>query len=804
MKISLNWLSDYVDIKKINKEKLLRDLTFKAVEVDNFNDFSYWDGVVVGEIKAVDKHVNADKLSVARVDVGGGKILNIVCGGTNLVAGKKVPVATVGTNLVDHKTGEIITIEKVNLRGEWSEGMICAPEEIGFMKEENVGRPIMILGDNLKVGAPLKKAMLLDEGVVEIDVLANRGDLMSHEGVARELSALFDLKFSSDSYNLPKAAKDSGRQLTVKIVDDKLCPRYSALVISNIKVEPSPDWLANRLRAVGLRPINNIVDLTNYLMLDLGQPLHAFDFDQVAAGKMVVRPAEEGERVVTLDGIERTLKSGMQIIADKDKLIDLAGVMGGLNSEITAETTTIVLQAAVFEPMNIRATARVLGHRTEAVSRYEKAVDAQKTLAVLGKALGLLKEMNAEVRLEQIIDLKNKKTVDQEVAINFNLNDLEKKLGIKIPEKSAIKILSGLRCELEKTKNDNIYSVKIPSWRHDLNIPEDLVEEVGRIYGYDNLREDLPMVQLANWQLDRQIILWQEVLNFLRGLGFNEVNNYSFVSPKMARKIGLNPDDHIRVVNPMSEDQAIMRQELISSLLVNVNSNSRYLDSFRIMEIGKTYFLNGKNDYREPWRLTGCLLGASESFYTAKGVVESLLNNLNINYTTRDFVAKDNDYITATTMPLKSLEFMAGDDAIATIGEVKLEVLGSFDIKTNNPVFWFDVDFNQLKKLFSSARMMKESPKFPAVELDLAVVIDNNILWANIEKLARKVGGELVQEVRLFDVYEGAQIVRGKKSVAFRIIYRAADRTLTFDEVRTIQDKIIGELKQTFGAEVRG
>lgn len=803
MKISLNWLSDYLDIKKIDKSKLLRDLTFRAVEVSNFNEFNYLEGVVVGEIKVVNKHVNADKLSVAQVDVGGGKILNIVCGGTNLAMGKKVPVATVGTKLVDHKTGELITIEKVNLRGEWSEGMICAPEEIGFMTEESAGRPIMILGDNLKVGAPLKKALLIDEGVVEIDVLANRGDLMSHEGAAREISALFDLKFKSDNYTLPKKAKISRYKLMVEITDNKLCPRYSALVISRIKVEPSPDWLANRLRSVGIRSINNIVDLTNYLMLDLGQPLHAFDFDQIVAGKMIVRPAEEGEKVITLDGVERTLQAGMQIIADQDKLIDLAGIMGGLNSEITAETTTIVLQAAVFEPINIRSTARVLGHRTEAVSRYEKGVDAKRTLAVLAKAFGLLKEMNATVKLEQVIDLKNKKIVDQEVAINFNLNDIEKKLGIKISEKNAIKILSCLQCGVEKTKKADNYLVKIPSWRHDLNISEDLVEEVGRIYGYDNLREELPVVKIVNWRKDRQIVLWSEILDFLRGWGFNEVYNYSFVSPEMVRKIGLNPDDHIRVVNPMSDDQGIMRQELISSLLVNVGSNRRYLDSFRIMEIGKTYFLSGKNNYQEPWRLTGCLLGERESFYTVKGVIESLLDNLKVNYITRDFVAKD-DYLTAITMPLKSLEFMAQDDVIATIGEVKLEILESFDIKTGNPVFWFDVDFNQLKNLFGAARMMKELPKFPAVELDLAVVLDDKILWANIEKLARKVGGELVQEVRLFDVYEGAQIVKGKKSVAFRIVYRAADRTLTLDEVQMIQGRIIRELKQVFAAEVRG
>ncbi|MBU2228910.1 phenylalanine--tRNA ligase subunit beta, partial [Patescibacteria group bacterium] len=474
MKVSLNWLKEYVDIQT-TPEKLAEDLTIRSVEVNTIEKSNNGlTKVVVAEITGVKKHPNADKLNLVSVD-NGKKKYEVVCGGVNITEksiGKKVPLAMVGAKLPNG-----MELKKANIRGVESCGMICSSEELGLPKKG--GHEILFLDNNAKEGEDVAKVIGMDDVVLDLDVLANRPDLMGHFGVAREIAAISMTKFKKQSVDIDDEPKKN-KEVKVIIKDKKLCPRYSALVISGIKIGPSPGWMRKHLESVGVRSINNIVDLTNYIMLDRGQPLHAFDYAKVQGKTMNVRLAKKGERVKTLDGKNWNLEPGMLIIEDQNRIIDLAGIMGGANSEVSNKTTTIILQAATFDPINIRQTSRKLGHRTDAVGRYEKTVDLTQTLAHLTYAFSILKEMFPEVTLEQVIDVGEWKL--NPVSITIKTGQIESLLGIRIPTGEVISILESLEMEVSKRGKDTLI-VQVPTFRPDLKIAEDIIEEVSRIYG---------------------------------------------------------------------------------------------------------------------------------------------------------------------------------------------------------------------------------------------------------------------------------------------------------------------------------
>jgi phenylalanyl-tRNA synthetase beta chain len=793
MKVSLNWLREYVAIRT-TPEKLADDLTIRSVEVNTIEkaggDISK---VVVAEILGIKKHPNADKLNLVTVNNGKAKF-EVVCGGVNIKpdsVGRKVPFAMVGAKLPNG-----MELKKANIRGVESCGMICSAEELGLPKKGD--HEILFLDDKAKPGTDVVKELGLDDVVLDLDVLANRPDLMGHFGVAREIAAITGLKLKKEFYDIKETAKKN-KTINLEVSDVKLCPRYSALVISGIKIGPSPDWMRKRLESVGVRSINNIVDLTNYIMLDRGQPLHAFDYAKIKGKIMTVRPAKSGEKVVTLDGKTWSLESGMLIIEDGERIIDLAGIMGGANSEISEKTATIVLQAAVFDPTTIRRTSRKLGARTDAVGRYEKTVDPNQTLAHLTYTYTLLKEMQPDVVLEQIIDTG--KWQIEPVKITVSMDRVENILGIKIPVKEIISILNSLGAEVTK-KGKNSLEVLAPTYRPDLKIPEDIVEEISRIYGYNKLGESVPTGDLEPPKEPKYLSRIRAVKSYLKGKGFTEVYNYSFIGGDNIEKLGLKISDHIEVANPLASNQQYMRTELLSSLLNNVHENLKYTEALKLFELSNVYFPKpGGATYEAPL-LTAVVSGQTKDgkeFFELKGGLEQLFEEQNVKFESELLEksgAGDCPYWDAYNTR-KSLKFTHNGRLIATISQLSNSVAKNFDIDV--PVYFAVVFLDYLTNL----KVFNALPKYPSVMLDVAFIIDQNVLYKEIEKAVWQSGGDLLVRVELFDVYIGKQIGVGKKSMALHLDYRANDRTLSLVEAQQFHNQIIKSLEKKFNAQVR-
>lgn len=793
MKTSLNWLKEYVDIE-LPPEKLAEDLTIRSVEVNTIEKTNPGlEKVVVGKILKVIKHPNADKLNLVTVEVGKRK-LEVVCGGSNITAksaGQKVPVAVVGTELPGG-----LKIQKANIRGAESNGMLCSAEELGLPKQGE--REILILDSKAKVGKKVTKLLNIQDFVFDLDVLANRPDLLSHVGVAREVAAITGKKFTAKKRAVQEEPQHQ-KELKVTVKDKKLCPRYSALVISGVEIKPSLSWMVNRLEAVGFRAINNVVDLTNYIMMDQGQPLHAFDYNKVTGKTMVVRGAKPGERVKTLDGNTWTLEKGMCVIEDTKRLIDLAGIMGGANSEVSDSTKTIVLQAAVFDPITIRKTSRALGHRTDAVARYEKAVDQTQTMAILAHAYALLKEMVPSARLEQVIDLGEPKLAQKKISLEFK--EVEKILGTKLPASLIISILESLAIRiLDKTKSS--VTVEAPSFRPDLNIPEDLIEEVARIYGYNKIPETVPSGRLMPPGKPPLHDLGKEIKRFLRGRGFNEVYNYSFLSKNLFSKVGLSAQEHIEIENPLSQDQQYLRTEHVSSLLKNVADNQKNFSEIRLFELAEVYFPDKKTP-QEPSLLSGVVAGEKDGFLITKGVLGQLLLELNIEFKT-EILKKEgkNDCLYWQMYNQKqALKFLAQNKIVATLFSVPENVLARFDLDLK--VSFFTVSVENILKFRSAVKKFSSLPRYPSVMLDLAFIVDQKILYQDIEAEVKKAGKPLLQKVELFDIYTGKQIMANKKSLAMHLVYRSNERTLSLEEAQAIHSKIINKLESNFNAQIR-
>ncbi|PIS42933.1 MAG: phenylalanine--tRNA ligase subunit beta [Candidatus Kerfeldbacteria bacterium CG08_land_8_20_14_0_20_40_16] len=802
MKVSLNWLKDYVPIE-LTPEKLAEELTMRSVEVNAIEKANPGlDKVIVGKVLKVVKHPNADKLNLVTVDLGKKK-LEVVCGGSNITAqsvGWKVPVALVGSELPGG-----LKITKANIRGVNSHGMLCSAEELGLPKQGE--REIMVLDSPARIGekvgeTPAFRLQNLQDTVLDLDVLANRPDLFSHLGVAREIAAITKKPFRFKN----KETKEEPRhQKEVKILvkDKKLCPRYSALVLSGIKIGPSPQWLASRLEAVGIRSLNNVVDLTNYIMMDQGQPLHAFDYDKIMGKTMVVRGAKQGERVKTLDGKTWQLNKGMAIIEDGKRLIDLAGIMGGANSEVNANTKTIILQAAVFDSTNIRLTSRALGHRTEAVARYEKAVDLTQTLAVLVYSYSLLKKLIPSVVLEQVIDIGDWKLVSK--RIKFEFSAVDQLIGLKIPPAEITAILESLGLKAVK-KGKTEVTWEIPSFRPDLNIPEDLIEEVGRVWGYNRIPETVPLGELKPPLKPPLLTLSSRIKQILNGKGFQEVYNYSFINKDLFTKVGLAPAQHVEIENPLSQDQQYLRTEHISGLLQNVIHNFKNYDQINLFELSEVYFPEGSKPPREASLLSGVMAapeGKQDTFFLLKGVVRELLNELNVEAES-DLLQKEGKgecpYWKMYDQKI-SLKFISKRKIIATLASVSRRVLEKFDL--DREVCFFIVFIEELLKTRTAVKTFEALPRFPSVMLDLAFIIDQKILYRDLKTLIEKTGKPLLRNVELFDVYTGKQMAPHKKSMAVHLQYRSEERTLSLEEAQAVHLKIIKALETNFKAQIR-
>ena len=809
MNVSLNWIKKYVELpKNVDPKELGSKLTLATVEVEGLeNQAEALEKIVVGKVVELKAHSGADKLRIAMVD-NGIETVQVVCGGSNLKEGMLVAFAQLGAKVRWHGEGDLVTMEKAKIRGEESLGMICASSELGLesMFPSTDDHGIMDLTDKkFKVGQPLSKALGLDDVIYDIDnkSLTNRPDLWGHYGMAREIAAIYDIKL--EKYTTDKVKGSREVDLQVEIKDTELCPRYLGVVVDNVKVGSSPAWLVKSLQAVGMRSINNVVDITNYILMDLGQPLHAFDANLVEDNKIVVRRASKGEKFVALDDEEYELNNENLVIADEKKAIALAGVMGGKNSEVNDGTTRIIIESANFNAHNVRKTSEQVGLRTEASMRFEKSLDPEMAEVALKKAVELVLEVcsKAEV-VSEVVDEYNVKFPEIEIKTSYDF--IRSRIGADIKDSVMKKTLENLGFEV---KGD--LKVVVPTWRatKDVSIPEDLVEEVARMYGYDNLEPVMPAVKVSLPEKNALRDLERSVKNILVNAGrATEVYNYSFVGEDQLNTLGLNTKKHISLENPINADQSLLRRHLFLGLFHNVVDNLRYENSLNMFEVGKVFLAEDEGEKvmkdserrlpQQPLMVSGVVTkkGEDEPFYLAKNIVRLLLQSLNV----------DSNELADTDVPewLHPKRFMTievNGEKIINIGEVHPQILNEMDV--DQKVAYWEINLSALNELMNSKVEYKVLNKFPGIELDVATVVEEKITWKQIEKVVIGSAPELIKKVSLFDVYKSGKIGVGKKSLAFHVLYQAEDKTLEMNAVSKLHEKVISNLEKSVGAKVR-
>lgn len=823
MKVSLKWLSEYVNVPTEVKALCDRlDLTGTGVEgVEKIG--ASFDGVVVGFVESCEVHPDSDHMHVVSVSVGGDEPVQIVCGAPNIAQGIKVPVATVGAVLPgDFK------IKKSKLRGVTSCGMCCSQRELG-MGSNHEG--IWILPEDAPVGMPIADYLKLSDTVLDLEVTPNRPDCLSVVGMARELGAMY-----REDYESPLTAMAAGLELDatavpvdqavrVTIDDAVRCPRYSARVIRGCKVGPSPDWMVERLAAIGQRSINNIVDVTNYILFLFGQPLHAFDLDKLtdASGlaHVVVRAAEDGERLTTLDGEDRMLTSDMTVISTPERgAVALAGVMGGLDTEVTEDTVNILLEAATFEAGRTSRTSRNLGLISESSMRYERGVDDHGIEARSAAAAALIVEVAggavsaAAGNPDGIVDEWPLESEPAELV--FRTPRFCAMMGADIPRDFVEEILVRLGCTVSAGADDDTLAVVAPTFRPDLEREIDLYEEVLRLWGMDRIPSTLPGGRgRFGTRSDSEHVL--DVVNdTMRASGLNETMTYSFAEPGDLERLRMNPEglgEPVELINPLNADQSVMRQSIIPGLVRSVAYNqSRGVKNVQLYETGVVFFAaEGRKQPKERRRLAGVLAGSMADagwnvrpsafdFFDGKGVVESLARELALpKLRFRALAAEEAPHL----QPGRAAQVLSGGTVLGWVGELHPLAVGAFE--ADAPVVAFELDVEALVKAARPARDYVDVPTFPAVSMDVAFVVDEDVTHERLVQCMTSAGGKLLEDVRLFDVYrDEARVGAGKKSMAYALTYRAADRTLTSEEVDKAHDRLVKKVSGATGAEVRG
>jgi phenylalanyl-tRNA synthetase beta chain len=786
MKYSYNWLKELSKTTK-TPEQLADAITMHSFEIESVEELGKnLEGVVTGKILDIQKHSNADKLQLTKIDIGS-KTLDIVCGAHNIKEGDIIPVATIGTKLPD---GEI---KEAEIRGVKSFGMLCAEDELGLGKSHE---GILILDPKIKIGLPLSEALELKDFVLDIKVLPDRGhDALSHIGISREICVLENRNFEHKAKSL-KAKKID--EIDVEIKDEELCPRYIGAVMENIAVKESPQWLKNKLIACGLKPINNIVDATNFVMLETGQPMHAFDFDSLSKKKkIIVRTAKEGEKIILLDDTEKTLSNQDLVIADDEKVLAVAGVMGGKFSGIKNETKKIILESANFDPISIRRSKTRHNIKTDASDRYEKGLDPNLCEIAMARLVEIVESFGG--KLLGAID--NYPNPIEPWKIVLDLNYADSLLGEKVPEKSAVEILENLGIET-KLKKENIIAA-IPTRRIDLQTQEDLIEEIGRIYGYEKINSQAPMVQIQPAVLSENRLLERKVKNVLVASGFSEAYNYAFYSLSDANLCFLGEIKHLELENPMNPDQALVRSNLLPNVLKNIRENEKYYPEFQIFEMGKVFWPNSEILPEEKNMLFAALVKdfsqKAEGFFEMKGIADSLLNQLGI----EDYYYDDFESAPVDTPSLwhqgrsAEIKLEGTEKSIGYIGEINPLILNNFGIKKR--VTALEIDIEQLQKISADFREFQPLRKYPTVLRDISLVSEPDVRVDAILKKIQETGGDLVLDVDLFDIFDTED---GKSSYAFHIIF-GADRTLKTEEADELLKKIIQDLETEIQVKIR-
>jgi phenylalanyl-tRNA synthetase beta chain len=803
MKISGRWLRDYVDID-MSDEQLAEHLTLTGTEISGITSLrSNLAGVVVGQVLTKEKHPRADRLSVCRVDVGS-EVLDIICGAPNVAAGQKVPVAMVGTVL----PGDF-RIEARTIRGIMSQGMICSEKELDI-SEEAAG--IMVLNDDLALGKPLPEVLPLDDVVLDADLTPNRPDCLSMVGMAREVAAITGKRFRPPVVEPPGrpqegVRKESARRIPVTLHDPLGCPRYSAQLVSGVKIAPSPVWLSRRLLAAGIRSINNVVDVTNYVMLELGQPLHAFDYDLLRGGQIHVRRARAGESFTTLDEKQHTLNDEILLICDDERPVALAGIMGGLESEVRPETVNLLLESAYFEPTVIRRGSKALNISTESSQRFERGVDPNGVVVASHRAVGLILELAGGELVGELTDEYPRSL--SPVTIALRVERVNQLLGTKLTSQEIRGYLESLGMEVgPEASGSKAMAVTVPTFRPDVTREVDLVEEVARIYGYERIPATVHAGGSLKVSQDRKDRALQRLRTALCGLGFQEVVCNSLTDPKLLKALSY-PEEPRAILNPLSDDLSVLRPSLVPGLLqVFAHNRRRALRDLRIFEVGKIFRQPPDGQVTdERWSLCGLLSGRRQirfwgekgrevDFFDLKGLVESILQKLSIDKF--HFLPYDEG---GFFRPGHAAALMLGDKGCGLVGQLASSVLQVFDLE--NAAFVFDLDVATLMEVMEGARQYCELPKFPPADRDMAIVLPQEVPAADVERVIREGGGGLVVEVELFDVYRGKQIASGKKGLAFSLRYQSAEKTLTDDEIEDVQRRILTGLQERFGAQLR-
>ena len=789
MKMALSWLKRYVDID-VPVAELCDKIVMAGFEVESVEDLSAtMDNVVVGRIVKLEKHPDADKLQICQIDIGADEPVQIVTGADNVFEGALVPAS-----LHDSHLPNGMHIKKGKLRGVASNGMLCSGEELCLKEEDYPGagvHGILILQGDWKPGTDMREVLQLDDVVIDFKITANRPDCQSVLGVAREVAVVLGKECRTPVPAYTAKGGDIREHIDITVKDYDLCPRYLGRVVRNLRIAPSPDWMKRCLRGAGMRPINNIVDITNFVMLETGQPMHAFDLRDIRGGQIIVRRAGDGEGITTLDGKAHTLTSDMLVIADAEAPSCLAGIMGGLNSEIKADTRDLFLECAKFRRDSVRRTARTLGMRTESSARFEKGVDIYGVEYAMNRALQLIEELDAGDIVEGAIDRHEELPAPRQITVEAQrINDL---LGVQVPTDVMVDILN--RLQITTTLTDGRLTCTVPSFRDDVEGRADLAEEVMRIYGYDHI-VGTPMrgVIVRGRRLPERRHT-DKVKALLVARQMREIVTYSFISGKAVDTLSLPAGDPrrqaITLLNPLGEEYSTMRTQLATSMLTVLATNySRKIPAVRFFEAGKRFVPKQLPMTEQPEEIPALCLGLygeGEDFFTLKGLVEDLLRAFRV---PAEYAVSAEPYL----HPGRQANALADGRVIATLGEVHPDTAALYGIDTR--VYLAEIDLPSLFAYAGQPTVYRPLPRFPAVERDLALLCDDDMPVAEIEKTIRAAGGRLLESVTLFDVYRGAQIAAGKKSVAYSLMFRSAEGTLTDEQIEPALKKIFKNLDE--------
>ena len=811
MQVSIKWLKDYIDFTE-TPEQLADKLTMAGIPVENVVDPGEGlEKVVTGRIEKLEPHQNSDHLQICTMNVGLAENIIIVTGAQNVAEGQVVPVAMVGAHLPNG-----MKISKGKLRGVASNGMLCSAQELKLDLEklpEEQKTGIFILPSDTPVGIPAKDVLGLNDVVLEFELTANRADCFSVFGLVREIAAI-----TGNKPHFPeiKVNEDDNTKLndifSVEIADPDLCSRFSTRMLKNVKIGPSPEWMQQRLEGAGIRSINNVVDVTNFVMIELGHPMHAYDYDKITGKKLIARRAIEGEELHTLDDTSRKAKGEMLVIADSEKAAGLAGIMGGFETEITDTTTTVVLESADFYGPCIRRTARACGLSSEASGRFERGVDSETTIKALDRAAQLLQEMGACTVYEGIVDVYlNPKQANY---VTFTPEQINNHLGTNIAKDVMLNIITSVGFDVTKDENDEI-TVKVPSWRNDVTCMADISEEIARLHGFDKIKSTLPNgVSMQGTQSAKQTFI-DKVKASLSSQGLYETISFALTNEETFNKLNIPQDSPLRkavpIMNPLSDEYPLVRTTLLSSIFDNLARNlARKNDDVALFELGSVFFPKALPVTELPdevVKIAGAITGRRNAqgwnqtndmvdFYDAKGIIEELLANLRV---TRYTVETGTHY---AMHPGKTALFKKGRDVIATVGEVHPAVLSAYGI--TKPVYIFELDATIVMKYMAKDLKYKALPKYPATSRDLAMLVDVDVNAADIEKAMTKAAGQNLTQITLFDVYTGKQVEEGKKSLAFSLTFQSNDKTLTDAEIDPAIEKIVAKLQKDFNANLRG